>query len=112
MKHYNHPFRTDYTPNGFKKPRNTHPVMDLLGVIAMVAVITYLLGVYGPSLDERASLATQDAQRAARLEMHKSMADAKVCREQAPGSLIRYTADGQLVCVPVPQADHLQLTKE
>jgi hypothetical protein len=80
---------------------------DLLIVICGAALLCWLLGVFGPSLDAKTSEWPQsqaliDAQRAAVSEFHKDMAAAKLCRQSHPGSLVRWTAAGELVCVPVP----------
>ena len=73
----------------------------ILGAI----LICYLVGVFGPALDSHArdwpqSQALVDAQRAAVREFHKDMAAAKLCRETHGESLVRWTAAGELVCVP------------
>ncbi len=105
MKHYNHPFRTDYTPHGFKKEKKLQPLFDVVGTIAVTAFFVWAMCFAGQSLDNQPSKALQDAAQAATADFSKSMADAKVCRAQAPGSLVRYTADGQLVCMPAFQAN-------
>lgn len=79
--------------------------LDLAIVIVLVALICCLLGVVGPALDARASeyhesQSLVDAQRAAVLAFKKDMAAARLCRETHGESLIRWTANGELVCVP------------
>lgn len=95
--------RTHYKP----EPETAWPLrlLDLAIVIALVALICCLLGVVGPALDARAgeyqeSQSLVDAQRAAVLAFKKDMAAAKLCRETHGESLIRWTAGGELVCVP------------
>ena len=80
-------------------------LQDLIGVTVMVLVIVWLLGYYGPSLDRHASEWTEsqaliDAQRAAVGAFKRDMAAAKLCRETHGESLVRWTAAGELVCVP------------
>ena len=80
-------------------------LVDLLIVICGAALLCWLLGVFGPALDAHASewpqsQALVDAQRAAVREFHKDMAAAKLCRETHGESLVRWTAAGELVCVP------------
>ena len=80
-------------------------LQDFIGVTMMVIAIVWLLGYYGPSLDRHASewhesQALIDAQRAAVREFHKDMAAAKLCRETHGESLVRWSAAGELVCVP------------
>jgi hypothetical protein len=80
-------------------------LVDLLIVICGAALLCWLLGVFGPALDAHASewpasQALVDAQRAAVREFNKDMAAAKLCRETHGESLVRWTAAGELVCVP------------
>lgn len=80
-------------------------LLDMIGVIVMVGLIVWLIGYYGPSLDNHASEWPQskaliDAQRAASQAFRKDMAAAKLCRQEHGESGFTWTAAGELVCVP------------
>lgn len=99
--------RSHYKP----EPEPDWPLrlIDLAIVVVASALLCYLLGVFGPALDAHAgeyheSQALVDAQRVAVQSFKKDMAAAKLCRTTHPGSLIRWTADGELVCVTVSKS--------
>jgi len=76
------------------------PLFDLILVTSVVLASAYLLGVFGPALDERDSASAIDAQSQAQREYRRELAEAKMCREMHGESLVRHTADGETVCVP------------
>ena len=73
---------------------------DLLIVICGAALLCWLLGVFGPSLDEHDSASTTDAQAQARAELHRDLAAARICREDHGDASFTWTVDGELVCIP------------
>ena len=80
--------------------RFTGPLFDLILVTAIVAAIAYLLGVFGPSLDERDSASSRDAQTQAQRDTRRDLAAAALCREQHGETGFTWTAAGELVCIP------------
>lgn len=90
--------RTHYTPKDSDMPFR---LSDLIATVAMVLLIVWLLGVYGPSLDEPPdSPVVTDAQAAAMHEYMQELSVAKACRLEHGESLVRRTADGGFVCLP------------
>jgi hypothetical protein len=77
-------------------------VLYVLMVLTVTGFLCWLLGVFGPSLDEHASesKSLRDAQAQAQRAFFHDVEAAKACRQLHGESLIRYTADGELVCVP------------
>lgn len=74
---------------------------DLLACTITVLAIVWLLGYYGPSLDEPPdSPVVTDAQAAAMHEYMVELQAAKACRVEHGESLLRRTADGGFVCLP------------
>ncbi len=66
------------------------------------AAIAGVLGVYLDNHDaEREPTAATEARVLAQQEFRRDMAAAKLCRESHGPSLVRWTADGELVCVPL-----------
>lgn len=88
-------------PRYTQRPANrTVPTLiaDLLACAVAVLAIVWLTAYYGPSLDTDSAA---DAQAQAVQEFHRDLAAARMCREQHGASLVRWTVDGQAVCVPV-----------
>ena len=106
MKHYPHPFRTNYTPQGCDKRRFTvKRLIDVLSLIFTVCAFLYLLGIFGPNRDRQVSQYHEsqsliDAERAALSAFKRDMAAAKLCRQEHGEAGFTYTADGELVCIP------------
>ena len=81
------------------------PLFDLILVTAVVLAIAYLLGVFGPGLDDLdatrlTAQAAVDAQTQADLDWHRDMAAAALCRSQHGETSFTWTAAGDLVCIP------------
>jgi hypothetical protein len=77
--------------------------LDVLMVVTVAGFICWLLGVFGPGLDERdmrQSAALSDAQRQAERDLRRDMAAAALCREQHGEAGFTWTAAGELVCIP------------
>jgi hypothetical protein len=74
--------------------------LDVLMVVTVAGFICWLLGVFGPSLDERDSASSRDAQTQAQREFKRDMAAAALCREQHGEAGFTWTAAGELVCIP------------
>lgn len=71
--------------------------LDVLMVVTVAGFLCWLLGVFGPGLD---TTPPTEEQTQAQREFKRDLAAAKLCRETVGESLIRYTAAGELVCVP------------
>ena len=64
--------------------------------------VAWLLGSFGPvQIDGIQSDDATDAAAQAQREYRRDMVAARMCREQHGPSLVRWTVDGQAVCVPV-----------
>jgi hypothetical protein len=59
----------------------------------------------GPALDkhdaERPTTAAAEAQTQAQQEFRRDLAAAELCRKEHGASLVRWTVDGELVCIPL-----------
>lgn len=72
---------------------------QVLTVVYVVAIAAALAGL-GPALDSKS---TTDAQISAKTELRRDLAAAELCREEfGMGAMPTWTADNELVCVPVP----------
>lgn len=70
-------------------------LFDLVACIVGVTLIVWLLGVFGPQLDERDVVEIRAAQA-----FDRDMQAAKDCREQHGESLVVWNNAGDPVCVP------------
>jgi hypothetical protein len=71
---------------------------QVLTVVYVVAIAAALAGL-GPALD---SNSTTDAQVTAKTELRRDLAAAELCREEfGNGATFQFTADNELVCIPV-----------
>ena len=73
----------------------SHGLKDLFLCIALVAFITWLLGVFGPQLDEKTAAQVQEAN-----DLQRDLNDAAMCRQKFGEASFVHTADGTLVCIP------------
>ena len=68
---------------------------DLIACIALVAFITWLLGVFGPQIDAR----TADQVQASK-DFDRDMRAAAYCRQLHGEASMEWSASGELVCIP------------
>jgi len=70
-------------------------VLTAAYAVAFAGALAYI----GPTLDSKS---TTDAQMAAKTELRRDLAAAELCREEfGNGATFTFTAENQLVCIPV-----------
>ena len=68
---------------------------DLIACCVLVALITWLLGVFGPALDQKTAAQVQAA-----VELDRDLKAAAFCRREFGEASMVHTERDEIVCIP------------